>query len=142
MVISGEKAKFFRKHIEFLGVEIGNGHIKLQIHIAKKIIDTLIIRDVEALQQFLGLANYVRPLIKNIEKLVGPLYSRLGGTWVKHFNAGDDQQIDKIKPVVKNLQDLKLPLDKDYLTVESDGWELGWGAVLKTKPNKYSSKTE
>ena len=38
---------------------------------------------------------------------------------------------------VKNLQDLKLPLDTDYLTIESDGCELGWGAVLKTKPHKY-----
>ena len=29
IVISGKKAQFFRKNIEFLGVEIGDGHIKL-----------------------------------------------------------------------------------------------------------------
>ena len=56
------------KNIEFLGVEIGNGHIKLQSHIAKKILDTPVIRNTKALQQFLGLANYARPFIKNLGK--------------------------------------------------------------------------
>ena len=33
-------------------------------------------------------------------------------------------------------------MDTDYLIIESDGCELGWGAVLKTKPRKYWSKVE
>ena len=70
IVISGKKAQFFRKIIEFLGVEIGDGHIKLQPHIAKKLLDTPVIRDVKTLQQFLGPANYVRPFIKNLRKIV------------------------------------------------------------------------
>ena len=37
---------------------------------------------------------------------------------------------------------LKLPLDTDYLIVESDGYKLRWEAVLKSKPNKYSAKSE
>ena len=65
IVISGKKAQFFRKSIQFLGIEIGNDHIKLQPHIAKKILYTPAIRNTKALQQFLGLANYVRPFIKN-----------------------------------------------------------------------------
>ena len=59
IVISGKNAKFFRKNIEFLGVEIGDGRIKLQPHIAKKILNTPTIKNIKALQQFLGLANYV-----------------------------------------------------------------------------------
>ena len=70
IVINGKEAQFFRKNIEFLGVEIGNGNIKLQPHIAKKIIDTLAIRNIKALQQFLGLANYARPFIKNLGKII------------------------------------------------------------------------
>ena len=49
IVISSKKAQFFRKNIEFLGVKIGDGHIKLQPHIAKKILDTLAIRDIKTL---------------------------------------------------------------------------------------------
>ena len=35
-----------------------------------------------------------------------------------------------------------MPLDTDYLTIECDGCEEWWGAILKSKPNKYSSKIE
>ena len=66
IIISGKKAQLFRKNIEFLGVEIGDGHIKLQPHIAKKVLDTPPIKNIKALQQFLGLANYARHLIKNL----------------------------------------------------------------------------
>lgn len=37
LVISTKKAQFFRKNIEFLGVELGQGRIKLQEHISKKV---------------------------------------------------------------------------------------------------------
>lgn len=95
-------------------------------------------RDVKFLQQFLGLANYVRLFIKNLRKIVGPLYSKLGGTRVKQFNIEDDKQIEKVKQGVTSLPDLKLPLDTDYLIVECDGCEEGWRAILKSKPTKYS----
>ena len=47
------------------------------------------------MQQFLGLANYARPFIKNLGKLIGLLYSKLGGIGVKQFNIEDDKQIEK-----------------------------------------------
>ena len=72
------------------------------------------IRDVRALQQFLGLVSYDRPFIKNLGKLIGPLYSKIGLTGVNIFNTEDDKQIEKIKEVVKDLKDWKLPLDTDY----------------------------
>jgi len=125
IVISVKKAQFFRNNIEFLGVEIGNGKIKLQPHIAKKILDTPPIKNVKSLQQFLGLVNYARPFIKNLGKLIGPLYSKSSLTGVKKINIEDDKQVDKIKNLVKDLPDLRLPLDTDYMIVESDGCELG-----------------
>ena len=33
-------------------------------------------------------------------------------------------------------------MDTDYLIIKSDGCELGWGAVFKTKLHKYASKLE
>ena len=46
--------------------------------------------------------------------------------------------MENVKQAVKSLLDLKLPLDTDYLIVECNGCEVGWGAILKDKPNKYS----
>ena len=108
IIISSKKTQFFRNNIEFLGIEIGNGKIKLQPYIAKKILETPPIKDVKALQRFLGLVNYARPFIENLGKLTGPLYSKLGLTGVKLFNNEDNLEIKKIK-VVKTLHDLKLP---------------------------------
>ena len=142
IIISFRKEQFFRNNIEFLGMKIGNGRIKLQPHIAKKILETPPIKDIKALQRFLGLVNYARPFIENLGKLTAPLYSKLELTGVKLFNNEDNLQIEKIKKVVKTLHDLKLPLDTDYLIIESDGCEKGWGAVLKTRPHKYSNKIE
>ena len=40
IIISSKKAQFFRNNIEFLGIEIENGRIKLQPHITKNIINS------------------------------------------------------------------------------------------------------
>ena len=35
-----------------------------------------------------------------------------------------------------------MPFDTNYLIIESDGYEKGWGVVLKARPHKYSNKAE
>jgi hypothetical protein len=38
------------------------------------------------------------------------------------------------------LKPLELPLDDNYFIIETVASELGWGAILKQKPHKYSKK--
>ena len=62
LVFSRKKIKLFKNQIEFLGLELENGKVKLQEHIVQKINnfqDKL--EDLKTLQSFLGLINYVRP---------------------------------------------------------------------------------
>lgn len=66
IILSSKKALFFKPNIEFLGVEIGNGKIKLQPHISKKVIAFPPFRTIKELQAFLGLVNYAGPFIKNL----------------------------------------------------------------------------
>ena len=140
IVISSKKTQFYRKNIEFLGVEIGNGKIKLQPHISKKVLEFNEQFDKKSLQQFLGLVNYARPFIKNLSKYTKHLYQKTNN--FNPLNPEELKQIRKIKELVKILPDLRLPLDSDYLIVETDGCENGWGAVLKRKPHKYSPRNE
>lgn len=35
-----------------------------------------------------------------------------------------------------------MPIESNYLIIETDGSFEGWGAVLKSRPHKYSSKKE
>ena len=62
LIVSKKKLKLFKTQIEFLGLELEDGQIKLQEHIVQKINnfpDKL--EDLKTLQSFLGLLNYAKP---------------------------------------------------------------------------------
>ncbi|KAK6803117.1 hypothetical protein RDI58_000901 [Solanum bulbocastanum] len=132
-----------KTHINFLGVTLGEGKVKLQPHIAKKVLEMPDKLDnTKELQKFLGLVNYARNFIKDLGKIAGPLYAKTGSKGQKHFNIEDIKLVQQIKEKVKNIPDLQIPLESDYLIVQIDGSKLGWGAILKSRPNKYSPKNE
>ena len=116
--------------------------IKLQPHISRKILeypDKL--EELKLLQSFLGLVNYVRPYFKNLSKLTSPLYNKAQQKGVRKFNDQDVRIVQKLKEEINKLEPLALPLESDYLVIETDGSELGWGGVLIKKPNEFSSKS-
>jgi len=98
--------------------------------------------NIKELQKFLGIINYARNFIKDLGKIAGPLYAKTGSTGQKYFNSGDIKLVQKIKETIKNIPDLNMPLETDYLIIETDGSFEGWGAVLKAKTNKYKDKNE
>ena len=98
--------------------------------------------DTKVLQQFLGIVNYARNYIDNLANLAGPLYAKLRKNGQKYFKSEDIKLVKLIKEKVAKLNPLELPLDNNYSIIETDASLLGWGAILKQKPNKYSSKAE
>ena len=60
----------------------------------------------------------------------------------KYFNAEGIRLVRIIKEKVKELKPLELPLDDYYFIIEIEASEIGWGAILKQKPYKYSPKIE
>jgi hypothetical protein len=77
LILSKKKMEICKGKINFLGHEIGQGKIYLQVHIAKKILQFPDAMNDKVLQQFLGIVNYARNYIDNLAKLVGPLYAKL-----------------------------------------------------------------
>ena len=131
LIVSRKKIKLFKNQIEFLGLELENGQVKLQEHIVQKINnfpDKL--EDLKTLQSFLGLLNYARPYIKNLSQLAGPLYSKTKITGQKYFNQEDIKLVQKIKELVKNLPTLHLPLESEYKLIQTDASQIGWGGIL------------
>ncbi|KAL3503977.1 hypothetical protein ACH5RR_033818 [Cinchona calisaya] len=96
------------------------------------------LENLKELQKFLGLINYARPFLKNIGKIAGPLNSKIGKNGQRFFNIEDINLVRKIKNMIKNILPLQLSLESDYLILETDGCDLGWGGILKSKPHKYS----
>ena len=118
LIISKSNIEVCKNHISFLGAEIGNGKIKLQPHIAKKIIDFPDkMKDIKTLRSFLGLLNYARGYIKDLGKYTSPLYNKTSLTGQRKFNSEDIKLVKEIKEKVKNLPELSLPLDSDYLVM-------------------------
>ena len=70
------------------------------------------------------------------------MYAKLRKNGQKHFNSEDIKLVRTIKEKLKYLKPLKLPLDDNYFIIETDASELGWGAIIKQKPRKYSPKLE
>ena len=132
--------QLLKEHIEFLGVEIGKGKIKLQPHISRKILEYPDKLDnLKQLQGFLGSLNYTRPFIKDLSKYTGPLYNKTSAKGTRNFNYEDIKLVQRLKKRVMNLPEMSLPLDSDYLIVQTDGSEHGWGGILLKRPSKYSS---
>lgn len=140
IIVNKKKMELCKTHINFLEI-ILDGRIKLQAHIAKKVLDMPDKLDnTKDLQKILGLINYARNFIKDLGKIVGPLYSKTGTKGQKHFNTEDIKLVQQIKDKVKNISDLSIPLESDYLIIETDGSLKGWGAVLKARPSNILIK--
>ncbi|GAB4853308.1 hypothetical protein Ancab_040598 [Ancistrocladus abbreviatus] len=142
LVASRKKMNICLSHIQFLGAEIGNGYIHLQDHVSTKIINFKEedLTTIKGMRQFLGLLNYAKPYIKDLGKMISCLYQKTSPKGQQNLNQEDRKLIQQVKHLVTTLPKLKLPLDTDYLIIETDGSSEGWGAILKSKPHKYANK--
>lgn len=137
IIIIRKKMELCKNSINFLGVVIGDEKIKLQPHIAIKVLEMPDRLDkTKDLQKFLGLLNYARNFIKDLGKITRPLYSKIGSTGQNTFNVEDIKLVQQLKRMIQDFPDLAPPLETDYLIVEIDESLQGWGSILKAKPNK------
>ncbi|KAM7522596.1 hypothetical protein LguiA_012498 [Lonicera macranthoides] len=150
IVLSQKKAQVCKKRINFLGLEIDEGRLVLQEHIAahlKLFPDNL--QDRKILERFLGTLNYISSYFPKIAHLRIPLQSKLKQEIKWTWTPSDSEVVRKIKKQVIDLPQLYNPGPEDYLIIETDASELAWGGVLKAKrPNeegeylcRYSSGT-
>ena len=121
LIVRKKKLKLFKTQIEYLGLELEDGQIKLQDHIVQKINNFPDkFEDLKTLQRFLGLLNYARLYIKNLSRLAGLLYNKTKNTGQSYFNQEDIKLVQKIKELVKDLPTLHLPLESEYKIVQTD----------------------
>lgn len=75
---------------------------------------------IKDLQRFLGLLNYVRNFIKDLDKVAGPLYSNTETTGQKKFNTKDIKLLQELTNMMQQIPDLAMPLETDYLIVKME----------------------
>ncbi|GKB25639.1 ORFIII-like polyprotein [Tanacetum coccineum] len=138
LVLFPTKMKIAVSTVDFLGAVIGEGTIKLQPHIIKKIVnfneEELMTK--KGLRSFLGILNYARNRIPKLGILLRPLYEKTNTHGDKRLKPSNYELVRKIKEQVQNLPDLEIPQETAYIILETDGCMEGWGGILKWKRSK------
>ncbi|KAJ9543935.1 hypothetical protein OSB04_023642 [Centaurea solstitialis] len=130
--------------IDFVGVIIGEGKLKLQPHIIKRIVDfeEETLKSKKGMRSFLGFLNYARTHIPNLGTLQRPLYEKTNAHGDKRLKRSDLELIHQIKRQVQELPDLKVPPEQAHIVIETDGCADGWGEVVKWKAHKKDSRAK
>ncbi|GJW50691.1 Orf y, partial [Tanacetum coccineum] len=138
LVLSPTKMKIAVSTVDFLGAVIGEGTIKLQPHIIKKIVNfnEEELKTKKGLRSFLGILNYARNHIPKLGILLRPLYEKTNAHGDKRLKPFDYELVRKIKEQVQNLPDLEIPPENAHIILETDGCMEGWGGIVKWKKSK------
>ncbi|PRQ21805.1 putative nucleotidyltransferase, Ribonuclease H [Rosa chinensis] len=134
-IILGEKKIFFiLDEVDFLGINIKNGVIKLQPHILEKIWkfpDK--IPDAKSLERFLGVINYGRDFIPKISGLTAMLSPKTSSKRKWNFTEDDEKIVKQIKNLCKNLHPLQQPEENDEIILQTDASDNYWSGVVLAK---------
>ncbi|GJY84041.1 Orf y [Tanacetum coccineum] len=143
LVLSPIKMKIVVSTVDFLGAVIGEGTIKLQPHIIKKIINfnEEELKTKKGLRSFLGILNYARNHIPKLGILLSPLYEKTNAHGDKRLKPSNYELDKKIKEQVKNLPDLEIPPENAYIILEIVGCMEGWGGIVKWKKCKEDPRS-
>nr|AFO11495.1 polyprotein [Sugarcane bacilliform virus] len=143
LILSPSKYKIGVKRVDFLGSTIGDNQLAVQDHIVSKIadFDDEKLKTKEGLKSWLATLNYARNHIKDMGKLLGPLYPKTSEKGAKGLNSEDWKLISRIKTMVRNLPKLTIPPEDAYIIIETDACATGWGAVCKWKKSKADPRS-
>ncbi|GJU56554.1 Orf y [Tanacetum coccineum] len=136
LVLSPTKMKIAVSTIDFLGAFIGEGTIKLQPHIIKRIVN-FNEEELKTKKELRSFLNYAQNNILKLKILLRPLYEKkTNDHGDKRLKPSDYELVRKIKEQVQNLPDLAIPPENAYIILETDGFMEGWGGIVKWKKSK------
>ncbi|GKC19027.1 Orf y [Tanacetum coccineum] len=143
LVLSPTKMKIAISKVDFLGAVIGEGTIKLQPHIIKKIVNfnEEELKTKKGLRSFLRILNYARNHIPKLGILLRPIYEKPNAHGDKRLKPSDYELVKKIKEQVQNLPDLEIPPENAYIILETNGCMEGWGGIVKWKKSKEDPRS-
>ena len=119
--------------MNFLGVVIGQGKIKMEKDKVAGVLNWPVPKTVKDVRKFLGLANYYRQFVKDFAKLARPLnnLTRKDEKW--RWREEQQKALKQLKTVFTSRPLLVAPnLDKEF-RVEADASNFATGGVLSIK---------
>src|SRR6266849_3464162 len=129
LYLKAAKCEFEKDEVEFLGVIVGNGQVRMDPKKVAVIMDWPVPKKKKDIQVFLGFCNFYCRFIKDFGKITKPLTSLTGN---EEFQWGIPQQLayEGLKEAVAEETVLFIPQDGGKYRLEADASNYAMGAVL------------
>src|SRR5437899_9012554 len=108
LFLKPEKCHFHKREVEYLGVIVGNGHVKMDPVKLKGIIEWPIPWNVQELRAILGFGNYYKDFIQDYSLIACPLHNLTRKATPWKWEDKEQAAFDKLKchftsyPVLRN----------------------------------------
>ena len=135
LYLKPEKCDFEQSSIEYLGMIVEEGVIRMDPAKVAAITDWPKPTKKRELQSFLGFCNFYRRFIRDFSKIARPLYNLTKQDVPWHWDTEQQQAFDKLKEQVTSAPVLAMPNDEGQWRVEADASDYALGAVLSQEQN-------
>ena len=132
LYLKPEKCTFKSPHVDYLGIIVGNGQVKMDPKKVEAVKDWPVPKKKHNMQSFLGFCNFFRRFIQGFSHVARPL-SKLTGNVEWSWGSEEFQVFETLKTRIAEDVTLVIPLDNGKFRVEADLSDFANGAVLSQR---------
>ena len=133
LFIKPEKCKWKVREVEFLGVVIGPGGMRMQKEKVNGVLSWPTPRSAKEVQKFMGLANYYRRFIQDFSRIAKPLNMLVGKDRKWKWGAEQQGAFKELKRRFTTEPVLAVPDRDQEMRVEADTPDYAIGEMLSVK---------
>jgi len=133
LFVKPEKCKWKVREVEFLGVVIGLGGVRMQKEKVDGMLSWLTPRSAKDVQKFMGLANYYRRFIQDFSRVAKPLNMLVGKDRKWEWGAEQQRAFEELKRRFTTEPVLAVPNRDQEIRVEADTSDYVIGGTLSVK---------
>ena len=123
------------QEMEYLGLIVSEGQIKMDPGKVKEVTDWPIPKSRKELRGFLGFLNFYHHFIKNFSKVARSLNALTSEKQPFEWTAECQMAFKQLKEKITMALALQMPNDEDPFHIETDGLGIGIGAILSQQQN-------
>ena len=130
LYLKPEKCHFHKREVEFLGVIVGKGHIKMDPLKVQAITDWPVPRNLQQLRKFLGFGNYYKDFIDHYSSISRPLHDLTKKDVPWHWNDEQNIAFNTLKKIFTSYPVLRHPDPNKQYIVDTDASLFAVGATI------------
>lgn len=131
LYLKPEKCDFHKSAIEYLGLLVGNGLVRMDPAKVSAIAEWPTPKTKKELQSFLGFCNFYRRFIRDFSKIARPLHDLTGPNAQFIWNPLCNTAFETLRGTITSQPVLHIPVDAAPYRVQADASNFAIGGVLE-----------